>query len=60
MNVNINIKNRLNHELRNGITLEQLKSKLYSEMDWYDDCGYTCSQDENQAIIKLLLHNTNK
>ncbi len=54
MNVNINIKNRLNHELRNGITLEQLKSKLYSEMDWYDDCGYTCQKMDTYKDIQVV------
>ena len=65
MNVNITIKQRLNHELRNGVTLEELRSKLYSEFDFYEDCGYTCQKQDTYKDIQVVeywisLENYNK
>jgi|14BtaG_2_1085337.scaffolds.fasta_scaffold195597_2 hypothetical protein len=54
MNVNINTKKRLNKELINGVTLEQLKAKLYSEMDYYEDCGYTCQKIDTYKDIQVV------
>ena len=35
---------RLNHELRNGVTLTELRDKLYNEMDFFKIMTDYCKQ----------------
>ncbi len=45
---------RLNHELRNGVTLAQLKDKLYQDWDWFYDNDRLVQAFDVRKDIKIV------
>ena len=45
---------RLNHELRNGVTLSQLRDKLYQEMEMFEDNDRLLQAIDVKKDIKIV------